>query len=286
MKTGLVLGAGGAAGWVYHAAVLEAGLEFGFEPHRTDIIVGTSAGASMAAAIRAGISPDDFARVVTKPPTAEERRAMMAELRAARKSLRPLAPGMIRELGPSGRGASVALAGLLPRGWFPTDWVSSLPGVDADFPPGLWVPAVKLPLGEVVVFGRDRLDVPLDVAVKASSAVPGMFRPVHIGHEVFVDGGVASSTHADLLSGEDLDRVVISAPMSRDGGGPFARNARRRLRAEAERLGGSGIDVVVVEPSQDAVEAARGYPRRRPEAAPSIFGAAISSARAAFARAS
>ena len=72
------------------------------------------------------------------------------------------------------------------------------------------------------MFGRDRTDVPLDLAVKASSAVPGMFRPVHVGDELFVDGGVASSTHADTLVGADVQTVIISAPMSRDGGGPFA----------------------------------------------------------------
>ena len=287
MKTALVLGAGGASGWVYHAAVLDAAREFGFEASEADVIVGTSAGASLAAAIRAGIAPESFTRTVTRPPTAEERRAMMNELRAARKSIRPLAPGLIRELAPRGRGLSVALAGLLPKGLFPTDWVSSLPGVgERTFPSGLWVPAVKLPAGEVVVFGRDRTDVPLDVAVKASSAVPGMFRPVHVGDELFVDGGVASSTHADTLVDADVERIVVSAPMSRDGGGPFARNARRRLRHETVVLRASGREVVVIEPSAETVVAAKGFPRRRPEAATAIFETARTSARTVFARAS
>ena len=86
MKTGLVLGAGGASGWVYHAAVLDAARDSGFEANEAEVIVGTSAGASMAAAIRAGIAPERFTRTVTRPPTADERRAMMGELRAARKS--------------------------------------------------------------------------------------------------------------------------------------------------------------------------------------------------------
>lgn len=288
MKTGLALGAGGATAWVFHTAVLQTlRSEEGFEPGDADLIVGTSAGASLAATIRAGIDIDDFYRMATRPPTDEQRRAMFAELKAARKSLIPLSAGMARHLLPGGDGAPLALAGMLPPGLFPTSWLAELPGMDGfdGWPEGLWVPAVRIPDGDVVVFGRDRRDVPVHVAVEASSAVPGMFRPRPMGDELYVDGGVKSSTHADLFVDAGIDRVVISAPMSRPSGGLFARNARRRLADEVRILGSRGVETVVVEPAAEIGEIARGYPRRRPEAASDIAAHAATMTRLAFATA-
>lgn len=286
MKTALVLGAGGATAWVFHTAVLQTlRNEEAFDPSSADLILGTSAGASLAATIRAGVDLDDFYRMATRPPTEEQRKEMLAELKAARKSPIPLSAGMARHLLPGGDGVTLALAGILPPGLFPTSWLADLPGMDTfdTWPDGLWVPAVKIPDGDVVVFGRDRHDVPVPAAVEASSAVPGMFRPRSIGDDLFVDGGVRSSTHADLLADARVDRAIISAPMSRPSGRLFARNARRRLADEVQALQALGVETVVVEPSADISEIARGYPRRRPEAASDIADHAATVARLAFA---
>lgn len=286
MRTGLALGAGGATAWVFHTAVLRTlQNEEGLDPGDADLIIGTSAGASLAATIRAGIDLEDFYRMATQPPTDEQRKAMLAELKAARKTLIPLAPGMARHLLPGGDGATLALAGVLPPGLFPTSWLAELPGMETfdTWPEGLWVPAVRVPDGEVVVFGRDRHDVPVHAAVEASSAVPGMFRPRLIGSELYVDGGVRSSTHADLFLDAGIDRVIISAPMSRPSGRLFARNARRRLADEVGALRARGVQTVVVEPAAELSDVARGYPRRRPEAASDIAAHAATVARLAFA---
>lgn len=286
MKTGLVLGAGGATAWVFHTAVLQTlRSEEGFDPAEADLIVGTSAGASLAATLRAGVDLDDFYRMATRPPTDEQRNAMLAELKAAKKSVIPLSAGMARHLLPGGEGVTLALAGLLPPGLFPTSWLAELPGMDTleTWPAGLWVPAIRVPEGDVIVFGKDRADVPVHEAVEASSAVPGMFRPRVIDGETFVDGGVKSSTHADLLADGDVDRAIISAPMSRPKGRLFARNAKRKLVEEVSALRSAGIETVVVEPSVEIGEIARGYPRRRPEAASEIADHAATAARLAFA---
>ncbi len=283
-KTGLVLGAGGAAAWIFHLAVLETlSNEWGFDPYNVDLIVGTSAGASLAAALKADVDLRDFHEMATRRPTDEQRRAMLAELRASKKTLLPLSASMARHVLPGGHGATMALAGMLPPGWFPTGWIAGLPGMETfdAWPEGLWIPAVRVPGGKLVVFGRDRLDVPVDVAVEASSSVPGMFRPRVIGEETFVDGGVKSSTHADLALSQSLDRVIISAPMSRSGGGVFARNAKRQLEHEVSELRAAGVDVMVVEPGEELTELAKGYPRRRPEAATDIAAHAVEATRLA-----
>jgi NTE family protein len=288
MSFGLVLGAGGATGWVFHTGMLRAlREERGFDPADAAVIVGTSAGSAVAASIRAGLDEDEIFQAVTRPPSTEDQRRMRAELKAARKTIRPLSSGLARHALPGGKGATYALAGLLPPGWFPTGWLATFPGMEhlTDWPNGLWIPAVRASDGELVVFGRDRRDVPVHVAAQASSAVPGMFRPQVIDGIPFVDGGVASSTHADLLVGSDIDTVFVSAPMSKPSRRLFARHARRRLMEEVETLRAAGIETVVVEASADLVDAARGFPRRNPQAAPLIVGHAVEATRLALATA-
>jgi NTE family protein len=112
-----------------------------------------------------------------------------------------------------------------------------------------------------------------------------MFRPRVIDGVSFIDGGVASSTHADLLIGSGIDRVYVSAPMSKPSRRPFARHARRRLAEEVAALRAAGIQTIVVQPSLASVEAARGFPRRRPEAAPAIVHHATEATRLALASA-
>jgi len=287
-RFGLVLGAGGATAWVFHTGVLRTLEEGGrLQPSDAAVIVGTSAGSAVAAAVRAGETPDAVYRAAVTPPTPEEREAMRREMREATRAWRPLSPGLARHALPGGRGAGLAVAGLLPPGVFPTRWVEAFPGIGrlASWPEGLWIPAVRASDGRVVVFGRDRTDVPVATAAEASSAVPGMFRPKVIDGEPFVDGGVVSSTHADLLLEAGVDLAVISAPMSKPVVRPFAILARRRLAAEVGALRAAGIETVVVRPSAAAAAAARGFPRRNPGAAPVIADYAVAATRLALAAA-
>lgn len=286
MKYGLVLGAGGATAWVFHTGVIRTlQQEGGLDPNIAEVILGTSAGAAVGATLRAGLDVGEVLEAATRPPSPEQRSAMLAELRAARKSLRPLSPSLARHVLPGGRGLTLALAGLTPPGLIPTDWMGSFPGMGLldEWPKGLWVPATRAADGEVVVFGRDRRDVAVQEAVEASSAVPGMFRPKVIDGVSFVDGGVTSSTHADLLVGSGVDLAIISAPMAKPSRRLFARQARHRLKAEVGSLEQAGISAIVVEPSAEAMAAARGFPRRRPEAAGAIVSHAVAATRLAMA---
>ena len=219
--------------------------------------------------------------------TGMKQRAMLAQLRSTRKTLRPLSPRLARDMLPGGRGATLALAGLLPPGWFPTAFLAGFPGMRQfdGWLDGLWIPAVRASDGDLVVFGRDRTDVPVAVAVEASSAVPGMFRPRLIDEVAYIDGGVTSSTHADLLIDTGVDRVFISAPMSKPSRRLFASNARKRRSAEVAALREAGIETIVVEPSREAVQAAKGFPRRKPQAANDIVRHAAEATRLALATA-
>src|SRR3712207_3669595 len=72
-SAGLVLSAGGGVARAYHAGTLAALAEAtGWDPRGADLIVGTSAGSTAAAYLRAGLSaPDDHARFVGGELSAE-----------------------------------------------------------------------------------------------------------------------------------------------------------------------------------------------------------------------
>lgn len=275
-RLGLVLGGGGALGWVYHAGVIAALADRGIQVDDIDIVVGTSAGAAVAAAARAGASPRSIVAMMAVGPSAEQRERVLAGLRSAPKSLRPLSPAMARRAMRARSNPVMALAGILPRGWFPTAFAEQFPGIPdlATWPDGLWIPAVRAVDGHLEVFGRDRHDVSVSDAVAASSAVPGMFQPKRLGGVDYIDGGVVSPTHADLLIGTETGRVVVSSPMTRPSRRYLARHARRRLAVEVGLLQQAGKEVLVVQPTERLMEIAEGFPRSRPEAAFAIAGQA------------
>jgi predicted acylesterase/phospholipase RssA len=71
----------------------------------------------------------------------------------------------------------------------------------------LFVVATNLDTGEGAVFGRGTLRrVPISRAVQASTALPGLYRPVRIGNANYVDGALRRTMHASIAleAGDDL----------------------------------------------------------------------------------
>lgn len=271
-RVALVLGAGGTLGWVYHLGVIEGVRTLiGRDPGRAARVIGTSAGGAIAASVLAGADTDEILASITVGPTEAEMadmRASMSEFRRPMRWLRPAAPGLIR----SGKPGLIGV-GLLPPGVFPTAPLRKFPvgGESAPWPPSLWIPAVRLDDGELVVFGRDPVEVSLIDAVEATAAVPVMFRPKHLNGHRYVDGAVRSATNADLLLDDGhFDGVLISSPMSRAGRGVLRRRARRRLQWEVAALRAAGSRVVVLEPDQRITALAAGFPRTNPQLGPEI----------------
>jgi NTE family protein len=121
----------------------------------------------------------------------------------------------------------------------------------------LWIPAVHAETGARVVFGRDEAPlVDVGTAVRCSSAVPIIRPAVEVGSESFVDGGVASPTHADLAAEAKPNGrrrvVVVLSPLSRYW--PL----RLLLRWELRSVVRHGVDVVLFEPDRE-VAAAMGW---------------------------
>jgi NTE family protein len=283
----LVLGAGGPVGHAFHAAVLAALAEgCDWDARTADLIVGTSAGAQAGALLRAGLSPRDMLARVTGEPLSPVGASI------ARLLQHPPLPKGTRQRGPSswaylrralrrpwrarpGR----LIAALLPEGNVASEQVghafTRLFGLAWPAPP-LWIPAVHLDSGARVVFGRPgapRVDV--GTAVRCSSAVPGLRRPVRLGDDRFVDGGIASATHLDLVTKAAL--VIVLSPLSRV---PLLKHF---LHAEIRRLHRRGQRVVVFEPDADTA-AVMGWNFLDARLAPAVARAAYRGARSRLER--
>jgi NTE family protein len=279
-RVGLVLGAGGTIGHAYHAGVLAA-LEdhLDWDARDAALVLGTSAGSVVGSALRAGIGARDLAARSTGDALSPEAARLVARADAAAPGGVPLRPrrarGLPRMAAPGMVARSilrpfwwnrpgVVLAGAIPAGRVPTEWVSAGVRVlygDAWSDRPLWIATVRLSDGRRVVFGRDGgAHPPVADAVAASCAIPGFFEPVTIDGERYVDGGAHSPTNADLVANEDLDLVIVSSPMSIAGSGgrrrpaidaPARRLCRLYLAREIARIRRRGIPVVAFQPTPD-----------------------------------
>ncbi len=286
ISVGLVLSAGGSYGDPWHVgAVAALGDETGWDARRADLIVGTSVGSITGLGYRVGVAPADRLAQLLGRPVSPEGRAVLDRVvtpyreGAADRRLRPQSPRLaLAALWPPWRARPVhAGVGLVPAGRATTEALERrLAELHPERWPAerFWVTAVRLADGRRVVFGRDDAAVTAARAVRASCAVPGRYRPVMVGGHRCVDGGVESSTNADLAGPPAFDLVVVSSAMTgpRRGPGGGGRDRRqdgpgrgfrvlrrdlmrRRLSREVAAVRRRGSAVLVLEPDAETVEA-------------------------------
>lgn len=279
----LVLGAGGTVGHAYNVGVVGAlADEFGWDARDADLIVGTSAGSVVGATLRIGLSAHDMRRrtlgEAVSPAGAElVRRAGDAVADARRGApddgepegnatiasrLRIASPERVRRAirEPWKVTPGSLFSALVPPGRMSTDHLGAaydeLLGDRWPAAP-LWVNAVDLDAGHRVVFGRSGPPVSLGLAVRASCAIPGYFAPVQIGDSRYVDGGVQSTTNADVVVDFDPlpELTIVVAPMSAVGQATatprfsIRQLARRSVAREARLLRARGVEVVTFQPT-------------------------------------
>jgi NTE family protein len=74
--------------------------------------------------------------------------------------------------------------------------------------------ATNLDTGEAAPFGRPGWDhVPISKAVQASSALPGLFPPVEIDDQYFVDGALKKTMHASVALDDGIDLMLCLNPL-------------------------------------------------------------------------
>jgi NTE family protein len=127
---------------------------------------------------------------------------------------------------------------------------------------------VELDTGRRVAFGQPGAPrATMSDAVRASCAVPAYFEPIRIGASRYVDGGVHSSTNADLVAGERFDLVLLSAPMSAARGAvqlapdmAMRHIAQLSVAREVAALRRRDLSVVVFQPTAADLEVMTGDP--------------------------
>jgi NTE family protein len=289
---GLVLGAGGVLGAAWTIGALAAlQEEHGVDARDAEVLVGTSAGSVLAAALGCGVGVDallDHQRGVPR----EEGPAFDYDLdNDSGGALPPLprpgigsARGLLRTaLRPRRVTPMTALSAALPQGRGSLEPVGRL--VDGVCPRGAWaghhatwIVTTDVDSGRRVVFGRDGAPhAGLRQAVMASCSIPGWYAPVRIGGRRYVDGGTCSPTSVDVVRPLGLDRVYVLSPMtSLDYDVPttvagrlerqFRRLSTRRVVREVKKVAAAGTEVVLLHPTAEdlvAIGANMMDPRRR-----------------------
>jgi predicted acylesterase/phospholipase RssA len=246
---GLALAGGGPLGMMYELGALRAleeSLE-GLNLNAMDVYVGVSAGAVVAACLANGFTAQQLCRVLVLneseafplDPERFMRPAVREYLRQGRR-LPALAARALQELlrhpWESGLLSSLnRLAAAIPAGIFDNEGIHDFlaqvfasRGRSNDFrelAAPLFVVAVDLDSGESVRFGARGFDhVPISRAVQASTALPGLYPPVVIDGEHYVDGALQRTLHASaaLEAGARLlfcinPIVPLNARLSGDG---------------------------------------------------------------------
>jgi NTE family protein len=212
VQRALVLGGGGLSGIAWETGVLAGLAAGGADVTAADFLLGTSAGATVAAQVGSGLPVTDLFEQQTVP--ARQSAELSPDLGRVIELIEswerlplefPDPAELRREVGQRALAAGTVpeaerravIAGRLPRHSWPSRKLA--------------VVAVEAHTGDVRVFGQDS-GADLVDAVTASCAIPGIWPPVTIDGGRYIDGGTRSATNADLAAG--YQRVLILAPMA------------------------------------------------------------------------
>jgi len=244
----LVLGGGGVAGIAWITGLLTGLAEAGQDVTGADLIVGTSAGATVAAQVGSGLGLDQLFRRQTEP--ALQSREIMAKLDLDQLAAdwAEIMQGVTSAEDALRRVGAYALAAdTVPEAERRAVIESRLPSHEWSSRRMLLV-AVDAQTGQTRVFDHDSGASLVD-AVGASCAVPGVWPPVTIGGRRYVDGGVRSSDNADLAAG--YGRILVISPLGYDSPIP----SPMPLRTVVGQLREGGSEVTVIAPDQASAAA-------------------------------
>ncbi len=239
----LVLGGGGVAGIAWITGLLFGLSEEGVDLRSAELILGTSAGAAVAAQLGCSLSLEELYRRQVDPAL------QTREITPDPRLLEQLLAAFPTVATPYDRVELTRKVG---------EWALQAPTVteaerrsviahrlpDHSWPDRLLrITAVDTESGETRVFDRDS-GTPLIDAVAASCAVPGVWPPVTINGHRYMDGGVRSSDNADLAKG--YGRVVVVSP----NGLRADEIVAFPLQEQIDTLKIAGAQTYVIEPDQ------------------------------------
>lgn len=239
-KVAVCLPGGGAAGAMFQIgalAALEDALE-GLDVSRFDLYVGSSGGASVAAALAGGLPIQRIYRAFLDPADAyfglERKHLLRIDFGEWRRTVPAVIAAFSEGAGAFMRGGAPPSAALweqldrladaLPAGLFSLEGYERFleeffirRGVPNSFfamPRPLRILAHDLESAELRLFGAgDAAEVPVTRACIASMAIPPFFSPVRIGERHYLNPGGGQIVHADVAANEGADVLVVVNPL-------------------------------------------------------------------------
>ncbi|TXT37934.1 MAG: patatin [Comamonadaceae bacterium] len=235
-KIGLALAGGGPLGAIYEIGALCALQEslLGINFTQLHHYVGVSAGGFIAAGLANGITPQQLFNLFI------EDRKHHTEAFAPSLLLRP---AFNEYFSRSLRLPELMLAGAWHSSFGRRSWMHALERLGPSLPTGIFsnaqidvelarlfskpgrtndfrqlssrltLVATQLDSSKAVSFGRPGWDhVPISKAVQASAALPGLFPPVEIDGQHFVDGALIKTMHASIALDDGVDLMLCLNP--------------------------------------------------------------------------
>jgi NTE family protein len=235
----LVLAGGGLAGIGWETGILRGIADEAPETAKAlldlDVLVGTSAGSTVAAQLASGLALDVLFDRQTAASSTELNpdvgideitalfvTAMLTPNTTTAEKLQKIGSVALSTQTVTEAVRRNVIAQRLPS----HDWPDRV----------LRISAIDTATGELVMFDRSS-GVGLIDAVAASCAVPAVWPPVTIGGRRYMDGGVGSSVNLALAN--DCDIAVVLVPSGRSAPSPFGGGAAE----EVDALGGSAFGV-------------------------------------------
>lgn len=224
-KRALVLAGGGLAGIAWETGVLRGIADESPETAKalldSDVLVGTSAGSTVAAQLGSGLGLDALFDRQTESLTAELNPSVGVEQITELFLTAMMQPNITKAEKLQKIGAVALSTETVPEPVRREVIAQRLPS--HEWPQRmLRISAIDTATGELVMFDRTS-GVGLVDAVAASCAVPGVWPPVTIGDRRYMDGGVGSAVN--LVLADDCDVVVALLPQGRSVPSPFGAGA-------------------------------------------------------------
>jgi NTE family protein len=245
----LVLAGGGSAGNAWEIGVIAGLLHAGLDVTEADLVIGTSAGATVAAQITSADPTELLAAIVAAVPPARPGAVASDGRRVPRgpvtdhleRTNRIIAAAqdaadMRRRMG----AAALELDAASDGAWH-TRWRAT---VAARLPSQSWpqramlITAVDARTGEPVAFDRHS-GVDLVDAVAASTSSGSPYR---IGTNLYIDGGYRRNENADLAAG--YRRVLVLSPFGGRSRHPLEWGMQLAAQVEELRDSGSSVETI------------------------------------------
>jgi NTE family protein len=233
-KRALILAGGGIAGIGWETGILRGIADEAPDTARvlldSDVLVGTSAGSTVAAQISSPISLAELFERQTGDTSSEIDSGADFDAITALFLTAMSQPGepaeILRRIGTIALNAPTVAESVRRKvieGRLPShDW----PAQD------LRITAIDTATGELAVFDSSS-GVQLVDAVAASCAVPGTWPPVTIGGRRYMDGGVSSSVHTAVAA--DCATAVVLVPAGASAPSPFSSGTAAEIAAFGAR---------------------------------------------------